>query len=115
MTSAETGSRMSRACAVKDVPSDGSIITRTLNGKSVAISRNSPDDQRIVAFEARCPHMKAPLRFGRVVQGEVICPWHFFRFSTKTGAPMACGESLMKLKIYPADIRDGDVYVRVTD
>ena len=38
------------------------------------------------AFDARCPHMGAPLETGRCVSGDLICPWHGYRFSGESGA-----------------------------
>jgi nitrite reductase (NADH) small subunit len=100
------------ACAESEVPSDGTVVTRTVNGRSVVIARRSPNEDVIVAFDTRCPHMQAPLRFGRVVDGEVVCPWHFFRFDTTTGQAVGCDKSIMKLKTYPVQIVDGKVYVQ---
>jgi len=100
------------ACAQADVPGDGSVITRTVNGHSIAIARRSPGEESIVAFDSKCPHMKAPLRFGRVIEGEVVCPWHFLRFDTATGNATSCDKSIMKLRNYPVQIRDGNVYVQ---
>src|SRR5947207_2822668 len=100
------------ACEESEVPSDGTVVSRTVSGRSVVIARRSPDENAIVAFETRCPHMQAPLRFGRVVNGEVVCPWHFFRFDTTTGHAAGCDKSTMKLKTYPVKVVDGKVYVQ---
>lgn len=102
------------ACAQSEVPRDGTVVTCSVNGRSVAIARRSINEEAIVAFDSRCPHMKGPLRFGRVVEGEVICPWHFLRFDTTTGDAACCDKSNMKLKIYPVQIMDGNVYVQTT-
>ncbi|MRG98319.1 Rieske 2Fe-2S domain-containing protein [Polyangium spumosum] len=40
----------------------------------------------LVAHDARCPHRGADLGLGRVVSGELACPYHGFRF----GADGAC-------------------------
>lgn len=101
------------ACAESDVPRDGTVVTRTIGGQSIALSRRSADEDTIVAFESRCPHFKGPLKFGRVVEGEVICPWHFMRFNTTTGETTACDKSLMKLKVYPVTLVDGNVHVQL--
>ena len=34
-----------------------------------------------VALPSRCPHRGAALEQGRVVDGELTCPWHGFRFA----------------------------------
>lgn len=102
-------------CDVSEVPRDGSVMTCRVNGRQVALARRTQDDDAIVAFDSLCPHMQAPFRFGRVVNGEVICPWHFFRFDVTTGETVACDKSLMKLRRYPVQIADGKVYLHVTD
>lgn len=99
------------ACAQSEIPSDGKVITRNLRGRVIAIARRSPGEDAIVAFESNCPHMKASFRFGRVVEGQVICPWHFFRFDTVTGETIACDKTVMKLKTYAVKVNDGKVYV----
>ena len=108
----EAKSGLALICAEKDVPKDGTVITRTLRGGPIALSRSGRRDGAIVAFDGRCPHMKGPFRYGRVVNGEVICPWHFFRFDTETGETVGCN-SLMKLEVYRVDIVDGNVYVEL--
>jgi nitrite reductase/ring-hydroxylating ferredoxin subunit len=100
-------------CAQTDVPADGTVITRAVHGETIAIARRSATDQAIVAFESKCPHFQGPLRFGRVVNAEVICPWHFMRFDTATGQASACDKSVMKLRVFPVEIVEGNVYVRI--
>lgn len=102
-------------CAESEVPHGGAIITKAVRGKTIALARRSADDDTIVAFESRCPHYQAPLRFGRVVEGQVVCPWHFFRFDTVTGAAAACDKSIMHLVTFAARVTDGDVYVDMPD
>ena len=99
-------------CSESDVPRDGTILTRAIGGKTVAIARRSSNDDTVVAFDSRCPHMQGPLRFGRIVEGEVICPWHFLRFDIVTGAAAACTKSIMKLTTYPVTLTDGKVFIR---
>lgn len=101
------------ACADGDVPGDGSVITRTIQGRSVALARRSAGEDEIVAFDSRCPHMQGPLRFGRVVDGEVICPWHFLRFDTRTGETVTCRDSIMHLDVFAVERADGNVYVQM--
>ena len=111
-TQTQTSPEHTLACAESDVPRDGTIVTRTINGQSIAIARRSEDDDTIVAFDSKCPHYQGPLRFGRIVDGEVICPWHFMRFDTATGCASACDKSVMKLKVYPVTLVDRDVYIQ---
>ena len=47
-------------------------------GKSLALWRDA--EQRPQLVDAACPHRGAALGTGRVVDGELVCPWHGFRF-----------------------------------
>lgn len=106
----EAKSDLALVCGEADVPKDGTVVTRSLGGKTIVLSRTNGREKEIVAFANRCPHMSAPLRYGRVVNGEVICPWHFFRFDTETGRTVGC-DSIMKLDVYRVEVVNGNVYV----
>lgn len=41
---------------------------------------------RVVVFSRHCPHQKADLAAGYVVDGCVVCPWHNLPFSMNSGA-----------------------------
>jgi nitrite reductase/ring-hydroxylating ferredoxin subunit len=99
-------------CAEKEIPEEGALLTRTVKGKRVVLSRSKRTETGIVAFNSRCPHMNGPLGYGRVVDGQVICPWHFFRFDTVTGETIAC-ESMMKLEVYRVMVDGGNVYLEI--
>jgi nitrite reductase/ring-hydroxylating ferredoxin subunit len=49
----------------------------------VAIVRDV--DGRVFALENTCPHRGGPLAGGKLVNGELACPWHGFRFDPATG------------------------------
>lgn len=36
-------------------------------------------------LDAFCPHMEGPLFEGTVMNGEVVCPWHQWRYELKSG------------------------------
>ena len=38
------------------------------------------DDGSLRVSDAHCPHRRGPLIEGRVRDGEVRCPWHWYRF-----------------------------------
>jgi nitrite reductase/ring-hydroxylating ferredoxin subunit len=38
-----------------------------------------------ILHAATCPHSRGPLDEGEIVDGEVTCPWHGYRFDLKTG------------------------------
>jgi nitrite reductase/ring-hydroxylating ferredoxin subunit len=37
------------------------------------------------AVENRCPHLNLPMARGKVVGGEIVCPFHGSRFDIRTG------------------------------
>jgi nitrite reductase (NADH) small subunit len=41
----------------------------------------------ISALDNTCPHRGGPLAGGKLMDGELACPWHGFRFDPRTGAP----------------------------
>jgi nitrite reductase/ring-hydroxylating ferredoxin subunit len=54
-----------------------------LRGRSIAVFRTRHG--KIYAVENTCPHRGGPLAGGRLVDGELACPWHGFRFDPATG------------------------------
>jgi nitrite reductase (NADH) small subunit len=62
------------------------------------------DGETVVTDEA-CPHNGGPLSEGRVRDGAVVCPWHWYRFDLLTGE---CRTSARyALRRYPVVERDG--------
>lgn len=47
-------------------------------GQSLVLWRDR--DDKIVCMEDRCPHRGAALSLGRVLDGEIACPYHGFRY-----------------------------------
>jgi 3-phenylpropionate/trans-cinnamate dioxygenase ferredoxin subunit len=57
-------------------------------------------DDRLLAIEDRCSHNGESLSKGSVnYLGEVICPWHGYRFNLKTGRES--GQRSRDLTTYP--------------
>ena len=38
-----------------------------------------------ILYSVTCPHTRGPLDEGEIIDGEVTCPWHGYRFDLKTG------------------------------
>lgn len=55
-------------------------LSRTILGLPVMVYRD-PSGDRLVAMHDRCPHRFAPLSRGRVVDGNIECPYHGLQFS----------------------------------
>lgn len=73
-----------------------------------------PDGRRFAVFptedgfhvtDADCPHNAGPLVQGRIRDGRVHCPWHWYAFDLETGACRTAEQH--RLGVYPVTERDG--------
>lgn len=64
---------------------------------------------RVHALANACPHEGNPLVDGDVIGPEVVCAYHGWRFDLATGACLLGDEPA---RAYPAEERDGAVWVR---
>jgi nitrite reductase (NADH) small subunit/3-phenylpropionate/trans-cinnamate dioxygenase ferredoxin subunit len=60
----------------------GEGMAYAVNGRMVAVFN---EDGKYSAIDDFCPHMGASLAGGHVCDGIVVCPWHAWRFCTKSG------------------------------
>lgn len=79
----------------------------------------------VFAVAARCPHMGAPLKSGRITEdGYLVCPWHRSAFSLRTGDvaqwtpwPPGVGKVLGALRrehalpVYPVQVDKGRIWI----
>ena len=83
--------------ADEQVP-EGAIRAVNVKGSRLCITRSGG---RYYAIEDSCPHMSVRLTNGHLnALGEIVCPWHGYRYSLRTGEEIAkrCGD-LKKVKI----------------
>jgi nitrite reductase/ring-hydroxylating ferredoxin subunit len=68
---------------------------------------------RVHAVDNRCPHEGYPLVQGTVsADGLLTCHWHNWKFRLSDGACVLGGDDV---RVYPTEIRDGAVWVDVTE
>ncbi|MBI5363074.1 MAG: Rieske 2Fe-2S domain-containing protein [Planctomycetes bacterium] len=48
----------------------------------------------ILAAQAFCPHLEGPLFEGSLRGDEIVCPWHQWRYSLRSGARVGIGALL---------------------
>ena len=60
---------------------------------------------KVIAFNRRCPHDGADFAVGTVENGNIVCPWHSLPFDAKSGASPC--KALRKLQFFETRI-DGD-------
>lgn len=80
-----------------------------LNGIAVALMRRG---DRVVAVRDRCPHMNFPLSEGFVVDGQIECALHHWRFDVFDPAADDVPPEA-RCRFFEVEIRDGHVFVRV--
>ena len=83
------------------------VVSGGRHGIAVFISEGKP-----YAVDNRCPHMGFPLDKGSVRDGILTCHWHHARFDLESGGtfdPFADD-----VRTYPAEVRDGVVFVDIT-
>ena len=68
-------------------------------------------DGKVHVIDDTCPHMGASLGSGFVENGNVTCPWHFWRFRLSDGA--WADNPRMGVTCYPVRVEGDDVLVRV--
>ena len=95
-------------CKTDELQPETMLCKRVAGFGQVAVARLGDDEY--VAFDPHCPHAKGPLVEGRLHEGVVICPWHFFRFDLRTGE-VPGAKSILKLRRFPATVSGGEVLV----
>jgi 3-phenylpropionate/trans-cinnamate dioxygenase ferredoxin subunit len=66
----------------------------------------------VFALENRCAHMGCPLAAGRLEGWLLQCPCHDWRFDIRDGRFADAPE--LSVKTYPAQVREGAVFVRIS-
>jgi 3-phenylpropionate/trans-cinnamate dioxygenase ferredoxin subunit len=97
------------ACALDDI-GDDDVIPFTVGGRDFAVYRTADGD--VFASEGHCTHERTLLCDGLVMDGTIECPKHNGRFSLRDG--MALGAPvLVDLKMYPAKVESGSIFIDV--
>lgn len=91
---------------VADLDPDGRAVVES-DGIQIAVFLV---DGRVHAVANTCPHEGNPLVEGELLGQTLTCAYHSWRFDLETGACLF-GEEPVKL--YPAELRDGEIWVAV--
>ena len=109
---------------ISEIPDRKAVIVAA-GAKSIGVFKV---DDRLFAVKNVCPHRQAPLCRGTLggtmlptskpgefeygLDGRVLkCPWHGWEFDLATGECLF-GVSDRRVKVYPVEVRDGQVYVK---
>jgi nitrite reductase/ring-hydroxylating ferredoxin subunit len=97
-----------RAVPATDIPDGRGRLWRH-GDKRIALFRTPTG---VYAADNRCPHQGYALKDGDIRADVLTCAWHNWKFRLTDGDCLFGGE---KIRTYPVSIRDGWVYVDVTD
>jgi nitrite reductase/ring-hydroxylating ferredoxin subunit len=97
-----------RAVASADIPAGNGKLWRHEN-KRIALFRT---DAGVYAADNRCPHQGYALKDGDIRGDVLTCAWHNWKFRLDDGKCLFGGENI---RTYPVEVREGWVYVDVTD
>jgi nitrite reductase/ring-hydroxylating ferredoxin subunit len=92
-----------------DVP-DGGVIARTLNNRSVLLSRRGG---QVSCFDNACAHLGMPLDMAEVADGVITCSYHGFRYLLETGECLTAPE--VQLRVHAVRVVGDRVQVRLED
>lgn len=70
-----------RVCPLDEIPA-GQVRLKEVDGTKIALCNV---DGRVFALSNFCPHMTGNLGEGRIEDGLLVCPEHFWRFQPSTG------------------------------
>ena len=98
------------ACSLDQLSSEECLLLR-LAGRQVGLVLHGGQP---VAVLNDCPHFHGPLAQGpiSVARGEIICPWHRFRFDLGTGK--SATNPAMVATVLPSEVRGDKVWVDVS-
>jgi nitrite reductase/ring-hydroxylating ferredoxin subunit len=92
--------------AQKAIPMN-KAVTVLINNQKLCLAKNTSG---FFATEDACPHLGAALSKGNCNNfGEIVCPWHSYRFNLKTGHETT-GKG-MGVKTFPVEIRENGLYI----
>jgi nitrite reductase/ring-hydroxylating ferredoxin subunit len=97
-----------RAVAAGDIPDGRGRLWRH-GDKRIALFRTPV---AVYAADNRCPHQGYALKDGDIRDDVLTCAWHNWKFRLDDGKCLFGGENI---RTYPVTVREGWVYVDVTD
>jgi len=114
---------------IKALPQDelleGERRVVKLGGRSILLIHHQG---QVYALASACPHMRLPLKGGKVEEDTITCPWHHSGFDLRTGDvkawspwPPAVGRMLgalsreKALPVFPTKVEEGSIWVDLAE
>ena len=93
-------------CELEEIP-DHIPRKVEIGGRGVLICRQGGE---VFAVDEICPHKHQSMERAPLVDGEIVCPHHQYRFDLQTGV---CNRRCGPVETYVVRVIDGSVWVRV--
>ena len=84
-------------------------LVRAAAGEEILLCRSQG---QVFALSNVCTHLGQPLAAGRLMSGQIHCPYHGACFDIRTGTALS-GPAVAPLRYFPVELRDGEVFVRL--
>ena len=99
-----------KLCDVGDLPPEGGLKGFAGGRANLCVGVL---DGRPYAIENVCPHQRAPLAGGTIVDGYVVCPIHGWRFRLSDGTPERSLDPAVEA--YEVRVYGDEVFVRIPE
>lgn len=98
---------------IRELSAHGFLKELNLHEKRIVLSYH---EHQFGAVSARCNHMGGPLAKGRIKNGCIECPWHYWEFHPQNGEAMnrahePLASSGGKLSRYPLKVENGVLFI----
>ncbi len=94
-----------RVAAVSEI-APGASKAVTVNGNEIALFNLAG---QFYAIDNACPHAGGPLAEGEIKGENVVCGWHGWQFSIKTGTMTLNPRA--RVSTYPVKVEGNDIHV----
>ncbi len=97
-----------RLCGVAEAPAEGKVMEAEVGERAICLANVGGE---LSAVDNLCPHQQGPLGAGWLEGDHVVCPWHSWSFSLKTGE--AAAPERARVDVFPVKIEGGEVLVDI--
>lgn len=102
---------------VEEMASTGGLKELSLADKKIVLTYSQ---KKFGALNNKCNHMGGPLSKGRLKDGCVVCPWHYWQFNSTTGESVSVEaskhftSSAGSVPHFPVKEEEGSLYIDLT-
>jgi nitrite reductase (NADH) small subunit len=98
--------RWVRLCGLSEAPAAGKVVEAEAEGVEICLANSNGE---LSALDNICPHRQGPLGQGWLEGESVVCPWHSWTFSLKTGEAEYPAHE--RVDVFPVRVEGEDVLI----